>query len=59
MLGYITDNKEISSDDSHREDSNEELSNGKVEKKTIMKKMKYRMCFFKTLQVILILKIYI
>ena len=30
MPKYITDNIEISSDDSDREDSNEEISNGEI-----------------------------
>ena len=44
---YITDDIEIFSDDSDREDSNEEKSGGKfLMKKILMKKIKYRMCLF-------------
>ena len=44
---YITDDIEIFSDDSDREDANEEKSGGKfLMKKILMKKIKYRMCLY-------------
>ena len=44
---YITDDIEIFSDDSDRENSNEEKSGGKfLMKKILMNKIKYRMCLY-------------